>query len=543
MKTISRNKVQQKLSNSYVEFRKEIFDKNLTIYLSNFLSNYNDKNKQIIFVNCVFKGNLRIDNIKCYKLEFKDCRFLDGGGIKNRGKDNALYIKNFIFKPYELEGDFVIDLGAYADENGLISDKTGCIENLEFENHQKGSGRIFFVGLNDKLEFGNFRNRILDNVIFENCDLRRCVFLNSKVDKTEFRNVKFNKQHNIFLMRLFSNRLEKNISICFIIIILLISPALIKFIFGYMFPNNNEIFDYIYLAVFIFYLALLFIFLSIYVDSCYTKFLSLLERKLDKENNSYLNKHISTYDEEFILTELWNRRDSYNDIIESFKALKELYEQFAINFLKTDKQLWGEFMYSSKFYKNIIEKENFIDVFPNRFNHLINGYGRRWFRALWWIFFVIFYFGYLFTDFVKPNIDYVSTKNTPYFLLKNVKFDNKKGIIYYSSKSFTPSLKINYEFNKNININKNIFGDNLYGYDNRFNFNDLKVQYILNLKVNYWTGLCKSLSNLLYPFSFENKKWFENVTPKAFILSIIESVILWLLILALIRALWNVIVY
>ncbi len=376
-------------------------------------------------------------------------------------------------------------------------------------------------------------------MIFENCDLSKCTFLNSKVDKTEFRNVKFNKQQNISLIRLFSNRLEKNIFICFVFILLLLSPILIKSAIGYMFPNNYEIFDFVYLSIFVFYLALLFIFLGIYVDSCYTNFLSIIEKKVDKENNSYLNKHISIYDEEFILNELRNRKSSYNDIIESLRALKELYDQFAINFLKTDKQLWGEFMYSSKFYKNIIEKENFIDVFPNRFNHLINGYGRRWFRALWWIFFVIFYFGYVFTDFVKPNVDYISTKNTPYFLINNVKFDNKKGVVHYNNKSFIPSLQIDNEFNKD-NFNKS---NNLYGYDNRFNFNNLDVQYILNLKDNYLVGLCKSLSNLLYPFNFENKKWFENVTPKAFILSIIESMILWLLILALMRALWNVIVY
>jgi hypothetical protein len=280
------------------------------------------------------------------------------------------------------------------------------------------------------------------------------------------------------------------------------------------------------------------------LDTLYTALLYLFVHS--NNNKTYLNQHIAVYDEELILSKLQTSKGNYKQILESLKALKTLYDELAINFFKTDKQLWGEFMYSSKFYSSIIEREkfDFINIFPNKLNHLINGYGRRWFRALWWIIFVVFLFGLIFTYFVKPNIDYVSTKNTPYFLLQDVEL--KKGIIYYDEKSFTPFLQINGEWNKNItNINKMLKESNLYGYDNRFNFNNLNAQYILELKNDYIyiIGLCKSLSNLLYPFSFENKKWFENVTPKAFVLSIIESMILWLLILSLIRALWNVVLY
>jgi len=243
------------------------------------------------------------------------------------------------------------------------------------------------------------------------------------------------------------------------------------------------------------------------------------------------------YDEKLILQELKKTKHNYKHILESFKALKTLYDELAINFLKTNKQLWGEFMYSSKFYDSIIEREklDFMNIFPNKFHHLVNGYGRRWFRALWWIVVIIFSFGYLFTFVVKPNIDYISTRNSPYFLVDNAKFSLKTGKINYNSNSFNPSLHINGDWNKNNN--------NLYGYDNRFNFNNLNTQYILKLKEGYITGLCKSFSNILYPLSFENKKWFDNVTSKAFILSILESIILWILILALFRALWNVVLY
>jgi len=514
---------------------------NKLIYFENctFKSEFKCKEKKVnfIFKNCTFEGNVRIDNLRCKKLEFKDCRFLDGGGIKNRDGNKKLIIETLIFKPYELEGDFVIDIGGFANSKGLIDSNRGVIKRIEFENHQKGDGRVFFVGLTEKTE-GDFRNRILDKVIFENCDLRNCAFLNSKVDKTEFRNIKFDKTKNLAIERLFEDRIEKGSFIKCIGLLILFH----MFLF-FPFFKGNDFLSYIFWLIILGAFLLFFIMMSLSIDTCYTKFLSGISIFLDPNNNSYLNKHISTYDEKSILKKFSklreNKKNNYTSIVESLRALKELYDQLAINFLKTDKQLWGEFMYSSKFYRNIIEKENFIDVFPNRFNHLINCYGRRWFRTLWWIIVIIFYFGFLFTAILKPNIDYISTTNTPYFLIENATVNLKTGRIDYNkSSSFISSLHINGDWNQNKNNN-----NNLYGYDNRFNFNNLNTQYILKLKEGYITGLCKSFSNILYPLSFENKKWFDNVTPKAFILSIIESIILWILILALFRALWNVVLY
>jgi uncharacterized protein YjbI with pentapeptide repeats len=520
-----------KIFSSNITFENKKFDKEMTKYLSKKLSNFNLKSKKIIFTNCTFEGNLRIDNIKCKKLEFKDCRFLDGGGIKNRNGDKKLEIEDLVFKPYELEGDFVIDIGGFANFDGLIDSNRGLIKNIKFENPQKGSGRIFFIGLTEETK-GDFRNRILDNVIFENCNLKNCAFLNSKVDKTEFRNVKFDKQINRPLIGIFEDRIEdwKYAVLIFSFFILLI------FLLFNLKINVKDIIDYaFFIIVFIFF----FIFSTVIFDTLYTGILYVIFHKFlkSKNNRTYLNQHIATYDEELILKKLDNSKPNYKQILESLKSLKHLYDELAINFLKTDKQLWGEFMYSSKFYDSIIERESidFINTFPNRFNHLVNGYGRRWFRALWWIFIIIFCFGVIFTFFAKPNIDYVSTRNTPYFLLKNVKFNEKKGIVFYDKESFIKSVYIKNKLNT-----ENI---DLYGYDNRFNFNNLNSQYILRLKNNYLTGLYKSLSNLLYPLSFENKKWFENVTAKAFILSVLESIILWILILAFFRALWNVIIY
>ena len=521
-------------------FEKKIFSEKETDELSEVLKDYNLGKRNIIFNKCTFEGNLRIDNIKCNKLSFYNCIFENGGGIKNRDGDKKLKINKLVFKPYKIEGDFVIDLGAYVNDKGIINQDKGIIKKIEFENHQVGNGKVFFIGLNEYLENGRFKNRILDNVVFENCNLTKCVFLNSKIDKTEFINVNFTKCENLPIMLISSNRKEGIID-AFIIIIELIFLSFILLFFKSTDLNVLSIFDYIMIILLNITFIFTFIFLFAPLDTIYTFFLSKINNFLDKNNNTYLNKHIATYDEVLILNELNSTKSKdYQAIVESLKSLKNLYDQLAINFLKTDKQLWGEFMYSSKYYDAIVRhnKWDFINVFPNRLNHLINGYGRRWFRTLWWIFITIFFFGYLFTYFAKPNIDYISTKDTPYFLVSKVRFDSKKGIIYYNESSFVSSLNINGEWNK-----KNSFFYNFYGYDNRFNFNNLDTQYILKLNNDPLIGLCKSLSNLLYPFNFENKKWFENVTPKAFILSIIESLVLWLLILALIRALWNVVVY
>ena len=133
---------------------------------------YNFKNKNlqefdIDFTNAVFRKNIRFDNLKCKELILKDTLFLDGGAIKNRGKDKNLQIEKLEFRPYSLESDFVIDIGSFANEKCLVElDNQGVIKELKFENHKVGEGNIFFIGLNEHLREGDFKNMILDKVFF-----------------------------------------------------------------------------------------------------------------------------------------------------------------------------------------------------------------------------------------------------------------------------------------------------------------------------------------------------------------------------------------
>jgi len=500
----------------YIEYKKlrdyEIRFENVVFLKADWTELLSDvKENNIIFKNCTFLENTRFDNIKCKSLEFDDCRFLDGGGVKNRDEKDNLNIEKLVLRLYELQGDFVVDIGKYANDNGDIELKTGTIKNIEFSNHQVGDGRVFFVGLNEKLENGDFRNRILDKVVFENCDLKNSYFLNSKVDKTEFRNVEFPFIWNI-------SKVSIGYKLSYFRFIIILSA--ITFLLIYLFKLQNDYLIGFAIIFILFYFPLL--------DYFYTSFLLIFTTK-NKNNNTFLNSKIGTIDEYKIIENIKNKPDEQNK--ENIKSLKDLYEQLAINFSKTDKQLSGEFTYGSKFYKsmNFFGRADIFEVSINKAHHLINGYGQRWFRAFWWFLCILFIFSWIFTDVIKPNEDYISTPNTPSFLLQ---VKNEKNLPTINIKK-TDFKIVTWE--KRNDFNKSVF----YGYDSRYNFNDYNKTKILALKDNIKVGFYKSISNIFYPFSLESKKWFQNVTEPAVTWSFIETLLLWLTLIAMFKALWN----
>jgi len=394
------------LRNDKIEFDNAIFlDVNWTDILQDV------KHNKIIFRNCVFIKNARFNNIKCKELYFKECRFLDGGGIKNSNIENNLDIDELELLFYELHGDFIVDIGYYATENGLET-TTGRIRNIKFNNPQIGNGRIFFIGLNEKLEKADFQNRILDNVIFENCNLKNALFLNAKVDKTIFRNINFYNSKNLNYVSIKKDKKEGTL----LIVISTISLPLITLSFYELLKNFN-IHNLLDIAMLLSISVTFFIVGFTIFDIVYTSCLSIFKWAIDNKNTTTLNTHISTKDEESIVQQIINTNSQKN--IDNIKALINLYEQLAINFLNTDKQLAGEFIYSKKYYKFLIDFSwrNPFDIFPLRINHFINGFGQRWFRALFHIIVTIFIFTYIFSNILIPNIDYVSTHNTPSFLL------------------------------------------------------------------------------------------------------------------------------
>jgi len=489
---------------------------NVVFISTQIFKNNNFENKILDFTNAEFLENIRFQDIKCKELILKDCKFYDGGGIKNRNEKNSLYIEKLEFDPYLLQSDFIIDLGNYVinkqedPHKGLVeANKTGTIKIINFSNQQVGNGKIFLVGLNKNLEDGNFTNRMLDNVIFHNSDLSKCRFLNSKVNKTTFLNISFDKTKNYFEFIISKDKIINNLYI----------PLLIVLLICLSYLYSLDIFDNIKIFTIFILLSILLVFpINIFIE----KLLSILSII---NISTFSGHHISTYDEYYLFENLKKKKES-TKLNESYKNLQNLYEELSKNLKQHDKELSNEFIYSMKHTKAILREKTY-DIFNNLLDFLhnfINGFGQRWIRPLFLFITTIFIFSLIFTYKITPNEYYISTYNTPSFLIgENCEFNKTT----YTDKNFSEYINI-----------KNLSNNIVYNYDSRYDFN-FKKQYILCLNTNFETGFYKSLSNLFYPFTFESKKWFQNISQPAISWSFFETLLLWIFLLAFFRAIWN----
>ncbi|MFW2378457.1 pentapeptide repeat-containing protein [Aliarcobacter butzleri] len=507
-----------------------------TIFLEYDFTNKNLEKFDIDFTNAIFKRNIRFDNLKCKELILKDTIFLDGGAIKNRGKDKNLQIKKLEFRPYSLESDFVIDLGSFANEKGLVElDNRGIIENIKFENHKVGNGNIFFIGLNEYIKKADFRNMILDKVFFQNCNLENCYFLNSKIDKTEFRNCYFPQNEN----RILNNQIMGKVqSISSLIVFPLISVMLFFFI-EWISSYHGSLIDYIFIVGFS-------ILIPIYLASInlWVELFSLILYRLDKflehiinyiipleKNLRILNVHNYIADEKLIykkLDEFYKIKDKDTFIKEkkklqiSLDSLSSSYSQLKDNFKDKDFQISGDFFYSQRYTELLSQhKKNLLDLVIFNIHHFTNGFGERYFRPLVWFMVTIF----LFSLPLKQNKDFISTSSTPLFLIEGLK-DNQKSLDL--DKNFETILKVQGSKDEDI----------LYGYDERFNYHS-KEQKVLILNKNMDIRLIHSFSNIIYPFTPEQKRWFQNISERAVFLSLLESILLWYFAIAFVLALWH----
>lgn len=510
------------------------------IFLEYDFRNKNLSEFDIDFTNSIFKKNIRFDNLKCKKLIFKDTLFLDGGAIKNRDEDKNLQIEELEFRPYSLESDFVIDLGSYVNrENSLVElDNQGVIKQIKFENHKVGEGKIFFIGLNKYAEKVDFRNMLLDKVYFQNCNLEKCFFLNSKIDKTEFRNCYFPQNQN----RLLNNQITgKNESIAF----LLVFPLLFVVTYFIIEKQILEVFSIsVYFLIFlsIFYLIIFLSSLNLWIELIsfiIERINSKIKRirKVDNYLNSF-NVHFCIADEIIIYKEFDNflrikdkktfeRNKKKLEI--SLDSLSSSYSQLKDNFRDKDFQISGDFFYSQRYSELLSQhRKLFLDILVFNIHHFISGFGERYLKPLIWFVLTII----LFTFSLVPNKDFISTSSTPLFLIQD--FDQKNNILNIQS-SFLNVLNIP-EYKKDMLKD----GDKLFGYDNRFNYH-INEQKVLKLEESKFLkiNLIHSFSNMLYPFTPEQKRWFQNISEKAVFLSLLESILLWYFAVAFILALWH----
>lgn len=521
------------------------------VFLEYDFRNKNLQDFDIDFTNAVFKKNIRFDNLKCKELIFKDTLFLDGGAIKNRGKDKSLQIKKLEFRPYSLESDFVIDLGTFANEKSLAElDNQGIIEEIKFENHKVGEGNIFFIGLNEYVKEVNFRNMILDKIFFQNCNLENCYFLNSKIDKTEFRNCYFPQNKNRMLNNQIIGKYE---SIFFLMIFPLIS-ALILIFAEYMLTDDITA-DMLFIIAFLFIIPVYFASINLWIEIFYFYIYKLgifIEKILSsifsiEKRLKVLNVHYGIADEKLIYEELNKFQEIKNKDIFikekkkleiSLDSLSSSYNQLKDNFKDKDFQISGDFFYSQRYTELLSQhKKDFWDLLIFNIHHFTNGFGEKYFRPLIWFIFTILLFSLPLT----PNKDFVSTSSTPLFLIKTAENDSGLDVIKYK-------LDIDKDFKKVLIVDgyKDLCSEskvsNLYGYDNRFNYH-IKEQYILSFnKIQnsfFKIKLIHSFSNMIYPFTPEQKRWFQNISERAVFLSLLESILLWYFAIAFILALWH----
>ncbi len=298
------------------------------------------------FTNATFIENVRFDNMKCNNLIFKDTNFLDGGGIKNRDENNALHIKYLEFRPYRLSSDFVIDIGNFANKNGILEPKSGTIETIKFENLKIGNSKIYFVGLNNKFKSANFRNMILDNVVFQNSDLSNCYFLNATINKTEFRNCKFPMNENRLVTNEILGKVEVFSFILFAPLFFLLTHFLLTFLdkdFFSFSPNYVESPMMLFLSVIIIFLlaiSMMLILLSSFasinlvieaISWLFRKILNVLNLK-DKLFKTF-HMHHAIADEKLIYKNFEDKKDLINS---SLLNLTTTYSQLKNNFKDTD---------------------------------------------------------------------------------------------------------------------------------------------------------------------------------------------------------------
>jgi len=479
------------------------------------------------FSYAVFINNIRFDNLKCKSIIFQDTNFLDGGGLKNKNGDKNLKIKELIFKPYSIESDFVIDIGKYAkNDTSIIQHREGIIEKIEFENHKKGDGYVFFIGINQHTLEAHFENRLLDKVYFQNCDLSNCYFLNAKIEDTEFRNCTFPKNKNkVNNLEFFS----KNDTVAKFLL-----PLMMLFYMWY-FLDNIENSDLLSIVVIV-------IFFPVFVMVSLASLDHILELILGF-TKIFQQEHYCIADEKKIYKQLNRKPDNLNitTLQITLESLSASYSQLKNNFKDKDFQLAGDFFYSQRYTELLVgykgTKKSVIDMYLYNIHHFTNGFGESFLRPMVWFSMTLGIFILLYSMFAKANIDYISTPDTPLFLIEDTKTilnkdTNSTTILFKKNQSFIKIVEIEHN-NTHINNIKKV-----YSYNRKGNY-EFYEEYILKLKNNINTAVFKSLSNIIYPFSLGTKKWFQDISKKAYLLSILETMLLWYFTGAFALAIWH----
>lgn len=516
-------------------FKDNIFQEPMEFF-ADFLQDFNIEFEKIIFQDVSFKEYVRFIDIQCDELEFSFVKFEKGGALKNRKGKFGLDIGKLVFRPFQVENDFVIDIGSYANDNGFLeTEKIGRIQCIEFENHKEGKGEVYFIGINQHTTKADFRNRVLDNVSFQNCDLSNCYFLNAKVDNAEFRNCVFPEIRNHKSVNSLDSKTNNLMFIFFAVSV----PFVLIILNNNFFYFNNPIFFFIFIFFVPFYILLGLFALNGIMHPIEYQISGILKGKKEKAINKIENfhHHFGVKDEDIINDELkkfkaTNNLEEREHLQHSYFNLIELYRQLKANFDKSDFQTAGNFFYAQRYIEMISTtyKKSWTESWILNIHYMINGFGERFMRPLILLIATVIAFAWIPKLIIIPpsvkadwmnlpsaftvNKDYIATTATPFFLLDG--YDENRSLPLVISINKSKVIQVKGQETKEFYLDKKI--------DN----NDTTTFYVPKLKDHWHIAFYYSLSHFNFPFLSENKQWFQEVSQRAIFWGWIERGLLWL---------------
>lgn len=437
----------------------------------------------LCFDGVIFKGKVRFADIQLKKLSFKDVTFQENVGIKN------VQLEELCLRPYRIDAHIVVNIGKN-ERNAIIVDcDNNCyIKKIEFEDPHICNGKVYFIGINENTE-GDFTNRNLENVVFQNCNFEQTYFLNSFLKETKFLNCEFplvNNERDMFFW-------AKDTTLrSFILLIFTLPLSLPVGILYLVFYNVEILFSFLF-------------------------------------KKTLIGSHYGIKDELSIKKKVDNKYEKLQDRISytriGFENIEAIYSDLKINFKNNgDEQKSGDFYYASRYMRTRLPID-FIDRLVLMGSYLINGFGERPLRSFFSIVFILVALGI----FMSPNENYVTTYNTPDFLLENnITKENNSTYFSYKKNYFQVYRTTKVSEEKKIN----------YGYRGEFEKKTVKIP---KLKNDFVTKVYFATSHITMPFvSMTNSKaWFKGVSNVDYAINIISSLVLWLYLIGMMKAIFN----
>jgi len=463
------------------------------------------------FENIIFKGKVSFKEITLKSLEFKDVTFKENVGIKN------LFIETLILRPYRIDAHIVVNIGSHAINGVVLSSGKYKIDKIFFEDPHICNGKIYFIGINRSTS-ADFTNRNLENVIFQNCNFENTSFLNSFLKESKFLNCEFplvrNEGKKLFL------GWES-----FLLITLYILTIIILFIrFFTVILNDSLYIEYINIYLF-FTLPFLFI-VILYIlfyglDNILSRFNTLIGNHYGIKDEVNILEHIIK------ICNCKKNTKEYNQLYrQTLSNIESIYTDLKINFKNNgDEQKAGDFYYASSLSKIVLSKR-FIDSIILMGSYIINGFGERPLRSFYSVVIILIFL----SVYQTPNINYIATSATPMFLLKAEKNIKNNITILDINESFQKYMIINDTNNKGI-----------YSFDLHFRKLDknIKEYYIPKLQESLITRMYYATSHIVAPFMQESRKWFQNIGTISYEISIVTSLLLWLFLVGMMKAVFN----